>query len=105
MSGPLVNGCCIWSRFGQPPEQIEEAKEKERRSRDKAAREGSPYNSILYQKYVVVGSPAQPSAPPDAVGGNDPPTAPQSGPVADQPRPSAYKSNWKALTLPALLSP
>jgi len=58
LSGSLVNGCCVGLHFGQPPEQIEEAREKQRRSQDEAAREGFPPTFVLYQRYVEIGPSA-----------------------------------------------
>jgi hypothetical protein len=70
--GPLVNACCVGYHFGWPERLRQEAMEKERSSHDKAAREGDPYNTILYQRFVVVGPTAQPSVSHFAIDGNNP---------------------------------
>jgi hypothetical protein len=54
LTGPLVNACCVGVHFGMGKKREEKAREQDRRSRDEAARDGSPYTFILYQRYVKV---------------------------------------------------
>ena len=58
LTGPLVNACCFLFPFDMD-EKLKEramnkAMEEERRERDQAAREGFPYTSILYARYVMI---------------------------------------------------
>jgi hypothetical protein len=54
LTGPLVNACCTGLPFGIDEKVKEEGLENERRSHDKAAREGFPYNTIVYHRYVQI---------------------------------------------------